>query len=65
MVEAVLQEYFDLSPQQIRKQLMDIVARDLPMPGKRQVPFNALETLLCYGLFPLVDPHHYGGANIE
>ena len=65
MVEAVLQEYFDLSPQQIRKQLMDIVARDLPMPGKRQVPFNAVETLLCYGLFPLVDPHHYGGANIE
>jgi len=65
MAEATLQEYLDLSPQQIRAQLVDILARDLPLPGKRQVPFSAVETLLCYGLFSLVDPHHYGGANID
>src|SRR5690242_10763823 len=35
------------------------------VPGKRQVPFNAVETLLCYGLFSLIDPHHYGGGNID
>jgi putative restriction endonuclease len=65
MAEATLQEYLDLSSQQIRAQLMGILERDLPLPNKRQVPFNAVETLLCYGLFSLVDPHHYGGANID
>ena len=65
MAEATLQEFLDLSPQQIRTQLVDTLARDLPSPGKRQVPFNAVETLLCYGLFSMVDPHHYGGANID
>jgi len=65
MVEAVLKEYLDLSPQQIRTQLMGILGRDVPLPGKRQVPFNTVETLLCYGLFSLIDPHHYGGANID
>ena len=65
MAEALLREYLDLSPQQIHAQLMDILQRDVPLPGKRQVPFNAVETLLCYGLFSLIDPHHYGGANID
>jgi putative restriction endonuclease len=46
-------------------QLMAILERALPLPGKRQGSFNAVETLLCYGLFSLVDPHHYGGANID
>ena len=35
MAEATLQEYLDLSSQQIRAQLMDIIARKLPEPGKR------------------------------
>ena len=65
MAEATLQEYLNLSPEQIRIQLMAILERDLPLPGKRQGSFNAVETLLCYGLFSLVDPHHYGGANID
>jgi len=65
MAEATLQEYLELSSQQIRIQLMDILERDFPLLSKRQVPFNAVETLLCYGLFSLVDPHHYGGANID
>lgn len=65
MSEDLLQGYLDLSPQQIRAQLMNIIARRLPEPGKRQVSFNAVETLLCYGLFSIIDPHHYGGANID
>jgi putative restriction endonuclease len=64
MAEAELQAYLGLSSQQIRTHLLDILARDPPAPNKRQVPFNAVETLLCYGLFSLVDPHRYGGANI-
>ncbi len=65
MAEAALRAYLDLSPQQIQTQLMDILARELFVQGKRQVPYNAVETLLCYGLFSQVDPHHYGGANID
>lgn len=65
MAEAALHEYLNLSPQQIRTQLKEILARNLPSQGKRQVSFNAVETLLCYGLFSLIDPHHYGGSNID
>ena len=48
MAEGTLQEYLDLSPHRIQ-QLMDILTRDPPVPGKRQAPFKAVETLLCYG----------------
>ncbi len=64
MAEAELQAYLGLTPQQIRTHLLDMLARDPPAPGKHQVPFNAVETLLCYSLFSQVDPHRYGGANI-
>jgi len=64
MADVELQVYLGLTPQQIRTHLLDMLARDPPAPGKRQVPFNAVETLLCYGLFSQVDPHRYGGANI-
>ena len=65
MAEAELQAYLSLTQEQIRTHLLDILSREPPVPGKRQVPFNAVETLLCYGLFSLVDPHRYGGANID
>lgn len=55
----------DLSHEEILKHLMDISSRQFPEPGRRQVPFTVLETLLCYGLFYILDPHHYGGANIN
>lgn len=54
----------ELSSQQISSYLIEIAQRQLPPPGHRQVPFNMVETLLCYGLFYILDPHHYGGANI-
>jgi putative restriction endonuclease len=55
----------DLSHEEILKHLLDISSRQFPEPGHRQVPFTVLETLLCYGLFYILDPHHYGGANIN
>src|SRR5262245_21236100 len=64
MAETELQAYLALTSQQIRTPLLDILARDPPASDKRQVPFNAVETLLCYGLFSLVDPHRFGGAKI-
>lgn len=55
----------ELSVQRIREQLLEITHRSLPLPGQRQVPFNAVEKVLCSGLFYLCDPHKYGGANIQ
>jgi putative restriction endonuclease len=57
--------HLELSHHEIFKQLTEITARQLPEPGRRQVAFNLVETLLCYGLFYILDPHRYGGANID
>ena len=57
--------HLELTHQEILKQLTEISARQLPEPGRRQVAFNVVETLLCYGLFAILDPHRYGGANID
>ena len=65
MSQDALHSYFELSPQEIRRLLSEIAARRVPESGRRQTPFNAVETLLCYGLFYLVNPHRYGGANID
>lgn len=61
--ESDLKEYLELSPLAIRENLLAIQARSLTKP--RQESFNAVETLLCYGLFKLVNPHRYGGGNID
>ena len=50
----------DLSRKEIVNHLVDIASRHFPEPGRRQVPFTLVETLLCYGLFSILDPHHYG-----
>lgn len=64
-LEAQLRFYLDLSSQSILSQLQEILVRSpATMQGKR-VPYNAVETLLCYGLFYCVNPHRYGGANIH
>jgi len=57
--------HLELSHREILNQLTEIAARQLPEPGHRQVAFNTVETLLCYGLFYILDPHRYGGANID
>lgn len=63
--ERNLQTYLDLSEQAIRKDLLAIRARSFLPVGQRQEAFNPVETLLCYGLFERVNPHRYGGGNIE
>src|SRR6266568_5576360 len=57
--------HLELSHREILEQLTEIVSRQLPEAGHRQVAFNVVETLLCYGLFSILDPHRYGGANID
>jgi putative restriction endonuclease len=54
-----------LTEKEIRDQLTAITVREFPHPQSRQVPFTLVETLLCYGLFFLINPHSYGGANID
>jgi len=54
----------ELSARQKADCLLEISQRQFPSPGRRQVPFNIVETLVCYGLFYVLDLHQYGGANI-
>ena len=65
MVQESTEYTLDVSRQQIIAHLQEIAARSLPSAGRRQVAFNIVETLLCYGLFYILDPHHYGGGNID
>ncbi|MFL5665201.1 MAG: HNH endonuclease [Ktedonobacteraceae bacterium] len=55
----------EFSAQQLINHLTEITQRQFPQPGQRQVPFNSVETVLCYGLFYIFDPHKYGGSNID
>jgi hypothetical protein len=48
----MVQNYLDLSREAIQHQLVEISSRHPAVSGQRQGPFNAVETLLCYGLFP-------------
>lgn len=52
-----------------RAQWSSILLRRMPPPGRRQVNFAPVETVLCYGLFladdPVVDPHRYGGGTMH
>ncbi|GHO56043.1 restriction endonuclease [Ktedonobacter robiniae] len=63
-MEISISKYIDITFDEIRSQIITLLAREMPPPGKRQAPFNPVETLLCYGLFTLVNPHTYGGGNI-
>ena len=66
---ATLSDYIDLTESEAAAQWQGIVQRRVPPPGKRQVNFTPVETVLCYGLFlsddPVVAPHRYGGQTIH
>lgn len=66
---ATLSDYLALSENEAVGQWRSIVQRRMPPPGKRQVNFTPVETVLCYGLFlsdePVVDPHRFGGQTIH
>jgi putative restriction endonuclease len=57
-----LSSFLDLSLEDARDQWRRL--RQRPW-RRRQEPFLPVETLLCYGLFFILDPHRFGGGNIE
>jgi len=61
---ATTELYVALSRLDALAQLRRVIERSSPLPGGRQEPFLPVETLLCYGLFFVFDPHRFGGANI-
>src|SRR5437660_685389 len=54
--------YLNLTVRHARAQWRSIRQRTT---ATRQVAFLPVETLLCYGLFYRLDPHRFGGANID
>ena len=59
-----LRDFLELTEAAAAGQWVRILRRMPPDKGRRQEPFLPIEVLLCYGLFLVVDPHRYGGANI-
>ncbi|MBM4355683.1 MAG: hypothetical protein FJ109_18155 [Deltaproteobacteria bacterium] len=59
-----LSAFLDLTPEQARAQWTRILRRSQPEAGKRQEPFLPIEVILSYGLFFVMDPHSFGGANM-
>lgn len=60
-----LSDYLDLGATDARRQWQDVVARSAPVKGRRQGVFEPVEVLLCHGLFLVLNPRSYGGANID
>ena len=54
--------YLNLTESDARAQWRSIARR---AQAPRQVAFLPVETLLCYGLFFEMNPHQFGGANID
>jgi len=61
MADAV-DAYLHLTEADARAQWRSIRQR---LPAVRQVAFLPVETLLSYGLFYLLNPHRFGGGNID
>ena len=59
---AELATYLELSEDDARRQWLQVRAR---AERKRQEPFLPIEVLLCYALFFVLNPHSYGGSNID
>ena len=56
-----LGDYLDLTEDQARAQWGRILSRQ---PKSRQEPFVPVESILCYAVFFVVDPHRYRGRNV-
>ena len=57
---ATLSDYLNLTEGEAATQWQRISMRQ-QRPGKRQEAFAPVETILCYGLFFVVNPHQHGG----
>ena len=60
-----LADYLELTPREAQAQWQSIVQRSASSPGGRQEDFRPVETLLSYGLFFVMNPHRYGGRNMN
>lgn len=60
-----LRDYLEIDEEDAREQWQAILARDPPARGRRQEPFRPIEVVLCHGLFRLLDPRRFGGANLH
>jgi len=60
-----LRDYLEIDADAARRQWQAILDRESPTPGKRQEPFRPIEVVLCFGLFRLLDPRRFGGANLH
>jgi putative restriction endonuclease len=56
-----LDDYLDLTVSQTREQFQALLARR-PVPGRRQVAFLPVETLLCLAASFLINHRHCGGG---
>jgi putative restriction endonuclease len=63
--DPLVNPYLRLSSLDIATQLRRLLDRPVYAAGARQEPFLPVETLLCYGLFLVLDPHRYGGRNMH
>jgi len=57
-------DILELSADEAREQWLTVLSRRPAARGRRQGRFLPVEVVLCCGLFYLLDPHRYGGANI-
>jgi putative restriction endonuclease len=57
-----LRAYLDLSPEEARAQWRRILQREQRDQQERFLP---VEVLLCFGLFWKLNPHQFGGGNID
>jgi len=61
----MVERYTALAATDAQAQWARVLARHPLTQGGRQEAFLPIETLLCYGLFFVFDPHRYGGANLH
>jgi putative restriction endonuclease len=61
-VSDILEQYLGVSQPDARQQWRRIAAREWQ---KRQESYLPVELLLCFGLFRLLNPHGFGGANLH
>lgn len=62
LVSIALSDVLDLRPADARRQWERVLRRQ---PRPRQEAFLPVELVLTYGLFFVLDPHAYGGRNID
>lgn len=60
-----LDDYLGLNLFSATAQWRGIIGRPLAIPGRRQPPFTAVETLLCFGLGMVSEPGRSGRVNIR